>query len=723
MKRTLITGLVLAAALAAPLSMIGQDQKAGDLLQQGRIKEEIDFDLPGAIALYEQATTAAGANRELVALSLLRLGKAYKRLANTKAREYLSRVAVEYAADSKEAAEEARKLLAAMGGAAVPNTVNPTIGADADPSAHITFDGRYLSRPDWETGGVVIRDMSTGHVRRLMVKNGSWETSDAFAANAILSPDGRRVVYSWFPGNKTGPNNYQLWIAANADNPSPTVLVENGSGAYCCFEPIGWSSNGQSLLVTVSKPDHTWALAWVSLAGGTVKEVQSLGWRLRKDRPSLSPDGMWIAYSALSQNPGSAVGRNEKLPSSASTEQHIYILRTDGLGKEKPLVVGANINESPVWTPDGKQILFISNRSRTGSFAPYAIAVENGEAIGGATLLPMSTGRISPIGITRSGSLYYVSENATGGFDVFVADMDPNGKVRGKEKRLLDDHVDWNRAPAWSPDGTRIAFKRLRAQGDSAFDLVVYTVGSDRETLLSDREKVYTYSGVDGSPPVWFHDSKSLLISRENAGGRLFRVDLETDDLESVEAAAHFALPTGFLSATLSPDDKILYMTIAEKRVVRIVGMDLATGDEKKIWSSQTPLKDPPNIMPSPDGRELAMTLQREEWRNTHLVRMSVDGGGYQDLAESVATRMFAWTADRAILFAAIGTEKSQIMRIAAHGARPEPIGLVLSQACACGHTMSLNPDGSKLVFSDGTREGGALWELPNISAFLRAAR
>jgi Tol biopolymer transport system component len=109
----------------------------------------------------------------------------------------------------------------------------------------------------------------------------------------------------------------------------------------------------------------------VSVSDGAVRVLKSVEWRYYNTRshPKLSPDGLYIVYSALASNP------NTFPPASTDPkDQHIYVLAADG-SSETEVVKTAGINSNPVWTPDRKHIFFTSDRS--GKFDLWSISVQN----------------------------------------------------------------------------------------------------------------------------------------------------------------------------------------------------------------------------------------------------------------------------------------------------------------------------------------------------------
>ncbi len=169
-----------------------------------------------------------------------------------------------------------------------------------------------------------------------------------------------------------------LKVVANKTGAPQKVLIDNPE--YWDFKPVAWTPDGKSILVLAAMTvDETWMLAWVSASDGSVKPLKSLGWRfeLGMSLPALSPDGRYIGYAAsVSDRPPGARGQADRAGNSPNSgDVHIYVLAADGSSEEIPLVKGASINQHPTWMPDGKSLLFVSDRA--GSFGLWSVSLQD----------------------------------------------------------------------------------------------------------------------------------------------------------------------------------------------------------------------------------------------------------------------------------------------------------------------------------------------------------
>jgi Tol biopolymer transport system component len=550
-------------------------------------------------------------------------------------------------------------------------------GTEVDDKASITSDGRFLAMTDWSSGDLALRDLATGQMRRLKVKSGGWE-SDDFAEFVILSPDQRQLVYVWHEGSAPG----HLRVMPNQPGAKPRILVRNSEFPYVL--PSAWSPDGKAVLVHLWKKDYTAQLAWVSVADGSLTVLRSLDWRgapLKAGGPRLSPDGRFIAYAALVR--------------AGSLDSRIYVLSADG-ASEREIVREPGVNEAPVWSPDGTRLLFNSNRS--GRYDLWSVPVRDGMAAGAAVLTARDIGKIFPIGLTRSGSFYYVHER--GSENIFLAHLEPDrGRVgSGPSVKLTEIDAGSNRGPAWSPDGNFIAFKRRGAGNRPGYDLVVHA-------LATAEERTYVSQRLAGtsSRPAWFPDAKSLLVALSDNQNRIsfHRLDLAAGVFAEIAPGD----PSYLALAALSPDGKTIYIATHDDKTNAggVVAFDVTGGPQKKVFQTPGFVN---NLALSPDGRTLAIarSIPHEGHWEGCLSIASVDGSDVRDIYSAGQDvfgggPMLAWTKDGRSIFFAQGERDWQLMRIPAAGGQPELAGLTTT---GLRHDLAIHPDGLRIAFGHG---------------------
>ena len=186
-------------------------------------------------------------------------------------------------------------------------------------------------------------------------------------------------------------------------------------------EPHGWSPDGKSVVVLRSLGESSRQIAVISIADGSVRVLKD-NVRTGGDA-TFSPDGRYVAYHAQSGT-GTAVNRD------------IFVVTMDG--RETRIAEAPGDDRSPMWSPDGSHIVFVSDR--TGSLSLWMIPFAGGASTGPARLVRANVasgatsglsspqrGPFIPLGITRSGALYYVAGSGT--TDVYMADLDANLKI------------------------------------------------------------------------------------------------------------------------------------------------------------------------------------------------------------------------------------------------------------------------------------------------------
>jgi Tol biopolymer transport system component len=61
----------------------------------------------------------------------------------------------------------------------------------------------------------------------------------------------------------------------------------------------------------------------------------------------------------------------------------VYVMRSDGSGV-RPVATSPAVDEKPAWSPDGQQLMIISNRGASGeqdkTYGVYIVYLDNGQA-------------------------------------------------------------------------------------------------------------------------------------------------------------------------------------------------------------------------------------------------------------------------------------------------------------------------------------------------------
>jgi Tol biopolymer transport system component len=551
-----------------------------------------------------------------------------------------------------------------------------------DNSGNPSADGHLLSFVDWETGDVAVRDLVTGQNRRL-TRKGSWTQSPEYAEWPKVSPDGKRVVYSWV----TLEYGHEIRVVDTDGKAPPRVVLRNPELHYII--PWAWSPDGKSIIALLSRGDDTNQLTWVSIANGATRPLKSLDWRWPMN-VSLSSDGRFLVYD-LNQ------GEN-------ATERDLFVLTADG--KSESLLIRHPADDyAPVWAPDGKAVLFASNRS--GSVGLWSVPVTDGRPAGPAELLKGDMGQIMPLGCSRDGVLYYAEHR--GMDDIYEAELDPeNGKVRGAAVRLVEQFVGRNSAPVWSPDGKSLAYFSNRDPGRA------YGVGT-REIVVrsmeTGAERIFAGSRLSLRQAVrWTPDGRSILIAAKEADTRQRAVfnllNVATGQMRTI-ARSNLTLPF----PVVDPAGAKFLVAGGDQssNIGTITQYDLANGEARELYHA------PPgwvlrNLAISGDGVQLAFSVANAELRRNVIYTLATAGGEPKEVArleKALAREGLAWTTDNRYLLFVTGDE---LFRVPSEGGAPQSTG-VSEKGLSL---ISPHPDGSHIAYTVGQYFRIDIWTLEN---------
>ena len=518
-------------------------------------------------------------------------------------------------------------------------------------------DGSLLSYVDPATGDLAVYELRNGSKRRLTDNPPGAKT---FAYFSVISPDKRRVAYAWF--NEQG--FYELWVA-DVEGGSPRRLYRNPEAGF--VQPCDWSPDGTSILTLFFRKDNVSQIALVSADDGSVTTLKTLSWFYPK-KMSFSPDGRYILYDSI-------LSRRE-------TPRDILLLRADG-SEETTLIEHEANDIFPVWTPDGKAVAFASDRA--GDMDLWLQDVEDGVAVGEPRRIARSLGRALPMGVTRDGRYYFGLR--TGRSDVMITGLDAGDEPERVGLRTAGR----NTAPAWSPDGRRLAYlTQLGTEnyGRESRGVAVWVPETQQETVL--RPRLAYISRLEWSP-----DGSALLASGSDGLGRsgLYSVNPDTGAVSPFVRIPGGA-PGGF-AGTWTPDGKAVFYVEPESSAIRRFTIEDRLDEEIRPEKKGAPNR----LAVSPDGRSLAFTVGDAVW-----VR-DLESGGERRLTSQQDLRGIGWTADGKALHL---SAPAKLWRIDLEGVR-RPVAPAMKHE----GDVVFDPGGRRVAYSVNDQRA-EVWALEN---------
>ena len=684
MNRIIFVIVMVALVGAGPSAQGGYE-----LFQQALSKEQAEGKVAEAIVIYQRIAKEFASDRALAAKALLRLGEAYQKLGDRQAQQAFERIVRDYS-DQKEAAGNARARLAALQSPPASRTAQAArqiwagdgVSGEGTPSP----DGRYLSFTDWSTGDLAVRDLVTG-VNRRLTNSGGWVASGDFAERSVISADGKAVAYAWFIERDRKRELRTVSIASGETARSKVVFrteLDDFVG------PFAWAPDGKQLFVLRFSPDKTHQIGAISIQDGTFRAIKSLEWR-RPERLSLSPDGRYIAYDIPAGEP--------------SSPRDVYLVAADG-STDLAVVKGPTNDRSPVWAPNGSQLLFLSDR--TGSNALWAAPIENGRAQGPASSIRTDVGEMALLGMTKSGTLhYFLSGRARR--NLYAAELD--GMQATKPPVLATEQfINANIGPAWSRDGQYLAYYSFRNP----------TVLAIRSTKTNDDRIVAlpkTLATPFASGPRWFPDNRSLLILLRDADGQGFGFHRLAIDTGSTDLLAR--LPQGVSSYDLSSDGRTIFYVFQHPDNGRLMRFDIETRGETELKKGEWFI----SVAVSPDGAQVAYLKSiRERHGNAPpttspsvIEVMPAAGGQSREVFRAspwlsgARYNTLAWTPDQRLLL--FVRDDGALWKVPALGGEASKVGVSMPARIK---SPAVHPDGKRIVFAAIDADNGEVWILEN---------
>ena len=404
-----------------------------------------------------------------------------------------------------------------------------------------------------------------------------------------LSPDGDWIAYTVsLTSLEEDQTETRIWMVPSAGG-EPIPMTAEGSSAS---QPR-WSPDGK-YLAFLSNDENDAAQVWTLFREGgeavqrteVVQGVDSFGW---------SPDGrrmvLVIQDPTPEQQERAESGEEGEEPSPRPwvidrlqfkvdyvgyldrRRTHLYVLDVES-GEQRQITSGDYDDSAPTWSPDGKRVAFVSNRTEEpdNNYNTDIWVVDADSQDQGQTLTQITTNPGEDLAPAWSPDGRFLAHTAQTDFE-FIVYATPHLAVAPAEggaarvlTRDLDRHV-WN--PQFSPDGEAIYFL-LESSGELSL-VSISPNGGPLTTILGGPRVIGAFSlGPNGGiaalvsephlPSEIFLQKEGQLAQRTHHNEELFselrlgaveKVSFPSRDGTRIEA---FVIkPPGFEEGTLYP--------------------------------------------------------------------------------------------------------------------------------------------------------------------------
>jgi eukaryotic-like serine/threonine-protein kinase len=346
----------------------------------------------------------------------------------------------------------------------------------------------FVSSPDPKVRGAYASSLADPSQRTLILNTSS---------KAVYVPprDGRPGALLWLENQTLQARSFDA--ASLQFQGDPIAVAENvavagqGQGSQ---QAAYWTSPGGLLLYAPAVLEQAQRpIEWFSRDGKRLGEV--------------APEGPYNAIALSRDEQRVAVSRHQ-VPRTTDSDDDIWVLDVARKADSR-ITFGAKSDENPVWSPDGRQIAFSSDRD--GQY--YQLYRRDSSGAGEEERLTNAPRHMDPLAWSPDGRyLVYRELNAKTNWDLMLLPL------QGDRTPIVLLQTPASDADAsFSPDGKWLAYhSRMNGAGLEVF--VQAFSGDGTIGLTGSRYQISTVGG--GKGPLWRGDGRELYYNSDT-GGRM----------------------------------------------------------------------------------------------------------------------------------------------------------------------------------------------------------
>jgi Tol biopolymer transport system component len=455
----------------------------------------------------------------------------------------------------------------------IGETIPLAVGPEFEALPAISPDGKLVAYQVQTPNGsrIFVRQIDGG--RAAMLTN-ELEGNYKYAT---WSPDGSRIAFS--VGDA-------IYVIPSLPGGSPKRTIEGG-------QTNSWSRDGRQIFYNTKDGLDVYDLS-------SAKSRRIVSGALHHS-PVPSPDGRLLAY---------VVGRYPTLSNVSANS--VFIVSVDG---GTPILVSdsTHVNLSPDWTPDGRSLLYVSNRGGTrdvfqqavssegkpsgqperittslGSYRVtvsadgsrmaydavrnnsniYQIAITTSpQRVSHGTAVTRQVQHIENMDVSHDGKWLAYDSNLAGNSDIYKVRLDGGDPVQITTNAANDF------APSWSPDDRALAFYSNRNGTRDVF--AINSEGNDEEEITSGPAEDYY--------PEWSPDGKSIAFRRDIGNAVALNV-ITRDDGGKWSAPRTIVKRLNSTHHRWSPDGSMIAFTLGQNLYV----VSVSSGEQRLLMDGST---------------------------------------------------------------------------------------------------------------------------------------